>query len=691
MANNSADTTGKDNLKDWDPSISSSTDIKMPDMDVDKDKKPSLSRPKSNGPAPKRLANAIPLDGFKWNMQALATAAEAVESGGKSPVSALNELGVRVNYTLRQQGGPPHCPSFVITVEVADMKFEGFGHSKREARAAAARACLSALMQRAGRLLPAPSKYQDFTSDDPSASKATDGPCSPICSPSTSLFGSRLQGFNKSPINMLYENYPGLSFICTYGDGSSLDSEYAPLQLSHSMRFKVICKIKDYRFEGYGSSKKLAKVAAARVALAELGEARAGPQRPLPAAPLNQLLADHVARLVNDKFQEMVRNNLIHSKRKVLAGIVLTIDNGVEGAKVIAVTTGTKCVSGEHMSVKGLALNDCHAEVAARRCLQRYLYSQLLLYASASDPKKCIPESDIEPIPTGGYQLKPDRSIHLYVSTAPCGDGRIFSPHENNESELDRHPNRLARGQLRTKIESGEGTIPVKNSSNVVQTWDGVLQGERLLTMSCSDKAARWCVVGLQGSLLACLLRPVYLSSLVLGSLLHPQHLYRAICGRIENYISSLPPPYRLQRLKLARAASTEARTATKAPSISVCWCCTSPMPEVINATTGKLDSGQPSLLCKQSMFARWQYLITKLPLLPQESDEGPKEIKPPADLANMQYFEAKQICTTYQAAKERLTIAFEKANLGRWIKKPIEQDHFVCDIVNPDPRALFA
>lgn len=73
-----------------------------------------------------------------------------------------------------------------------------------------------------------------------------------------------------------------------------------------------------------------------------------------------------------------------------------------------------------------------------------------------------------------GYKLKDEIDFHLYINTAPCGDARIFSPYENT-TLADPHPNRNSRGRLRAKIESGEGTIPVKNLDSI-QTWDGIIQ-----------------------------------------------------------------------------------------------------------------------------------------------------------------------------------------------------------------------
>ena len=61
------------------------------------------------------------------------------------------------------------------------------------------------------------------------------------------------------------------------------------------------------------------------------------------------------------------------------------------------------------------------------------------------------------------------------------------------------------------------------------------MHGERLLTMSCSDKVARWNVLGIQGALLSNFVAPIYLKTIVLGSLYHADHLMRALYGRLAS------------------------------------------------------------------------------------------------------------------------------------------------------------
>ncbi|XP_053322739.1 double-stranded RNA-specific editase B2-like [Spea bombifrons] len=332
-------------------------------------------------------------------------------------------------------------------------------------------------------------------------------------------------------------------------------------------------------------------------------------------------------------------------------------------AQVIALSSGTKCINGEYLSDRGLVVNDCHAEIVVRRAFIHYLYSQLELHLSKQ--RTDWERSVFIRLKEGGYRLKENVMFHLYVSTSPCGDARLNSPYEIT-ADLNRCKPivRKFRGHLRTKIESGEGTIPVR-SWVPVQTWDGVLSGEQLVTMSCTDKMTRWNVLGLQGALLSHFIEPVYLNSIIVGSLHHTGHLSRVMSQRIED-IGSLPSPYRHNHPLLSGVSNAEARKPGKSPNFSANWILGSPELEVVDATTGKKSNGSSSRLCKYMLYTRWAKLYGKLSA--RISGQGAM----PAG-----YCEAKLLDSSYQSAKQQLFKAIQKSGLGTWVKKPPEQDQF--------------
>lgn len=50
----------------------------------------------------------------------------------------------------------------------------------------------------------------------------------------------------------------------------------------------------------------------------------------------------------------------------------------------------------------------------------------------------------------GGFKLKENVQFHLYISTSPCGDARIFSPHEAAQEGMTAVP--LKQGILKYSL-----------------------------------------------------------------------------------------------------------------------------------------------------------------------------------------------------------------------------------------------